>query len=138
GPGGFCQIDVCEQGECLVGQPYVCTPSGPCRDAGVCDPETGLCSDPISRDGSGCNDGDACTREDTCVSGICTGADPAPCTGTCTPGVDCEPQGYAFDVPSTCASGCYRDELHTLSDDAAPVPGQLTDGILGVFPIGSE
>ena len=37
-----------------------------CHAAGVCDPATGACSSPAQPDGSPCNDGNPCTRADTC------------------------------------------------------------------------
>src|SRR2546422_875767 len=47
--------------------------------AGPCDPDSGMCSNPAKNDGSACDDGDACTRTDTCQSGVCTGGNPVVC-----------------------------------------------------------
>src|SRR5207253_1077321 len=60
---------------------------------GVCNPSTGLCSNPAKPDGSACNDTSACTQTDTCQGGACTGTNPVTCTaqdqchvaGTCNP-----------------------------------------------------
>jgi hypothetical protein len=60
---------------------------------GVCDPASGVCSNPPSADGTACNDHNACTQTDTCVLGVCTGSNPVTCgaqdqchqPGTCNP-----------------------------------------------------
>ncbi len=51
-----------------------CTASDQCHDTGVCDPATGLCSDPTASDGTPCSDGDSCTGFDDCQAGVCAGA----------------------------------------------------------------
>jgi len=56
--------------------PVTCTALDQCHDAGVCDHETGLCSDPPIADGTTCDDGDLCTKTDTCQAGACIGTDP--------------------------------------------------------------
>ena len=43
----------------ISGAPVVCTALDQCHDAGVCDPGTGLCSDPVKTDGAACSDGDS-------------------------------------------------------------------------------
>jgi cysteine-rich repeat protein len=57
----------------------VCPASDACHE-GVCDPETGLCTNLAKLDGATCDDGNACTRIDTCQSGLCVGAEPVACT----------------------------------------------------------
>src|SRR5829696_8551773 len=43
-----------------------------CQNPGTCDPLTGQCSAPTPKaNGTGCNDGDACTQTDTCQGGVC-------------------------------------------------------------------
>jgi uncharacterized repeat protein (TIGR01451 family) len=72
--------DACQGGVCTGSTPVVCTPSDQCHVAGTCIPETGACSNPPAPNGVACNDGNACTRNDACQAGVCTGsADPA-CT----------------------------------------------------------
>jgi hypothetical protein len=39
----------------------------------VCDTATGLCSNPVSVDETTCDDGNDCTRNDVCHSGVCAG-----------------------------------------------------------------
>jgi stigma-specific protein Stig1 len=51
--------------------PIVCTALDQCHTAGICDPSTTLCSNPIASDGATCDDGDACTAGDACSGGVC-------------------------------------------------------------------
>jgi hypothetical protein len=56
-----------------------CTAIVACHEAGVCDPATGQCSEPLAApDGTACDDGSMCTSIDTCQGGVCNpGADHA-------------------------------------------------------------
>ena len=58
---------------CIGSNPVVCIASDPCHVAGLCDPSTGVCSDPAAGDGIACSDGDPCTIGDACDGGACTG-----------------------------------------------------------------
>ena len=49
---------------------------------GTCNTSTGACSNPTATNGTGCNDGNACTQSDTCQSGTCIGANPVTCTAS--------------------------------------------------------
>jgi hypothetical protein len=71
--------DVCSNGECVGGDPVVCTPASSCFDA-VCNPVTGQCSQ--SADNSNlCSDGSTCTT-DTCVAGTCMSVENGSCTSS--------------------------------------------------------
>jgi streptogramin lyase len=92
--GNACtRTDTCQAGVCTGANPVVCTASDQCHDVGTCSPATGTCSSPAKSNGTACNDGNACTRTDTCQAGVCTGANPVVCTasdqchdvGTCSP-----------------------------------------------------
>jgi hypothetical protein len=85
--GNACtQTDVCQSGVCVGGNPVVCNALDQCHVAGVCDPTTGMCSNPTAANGTACNDGNACTLIDVCESGVCTGGNPVVCAvGTCNP-----------------------------------------------------
>jgi len=106
------QTDTCQAGVCTPGTNVVCSPLDQCHVAGVCDPATGLCSNPTAADGTTCDDGDACTQTDTCVAGVCTGSDPVICTASdqChVPGV-CDPDTGTCSNPdapegTTCSDG---------------------------------
>ncbi len=86
------QTDTCQGGICTGGNPVACAAENQCHDIGMCDPATGVCSNPRKPNGTLCNDGDACSRPDVCESGICTSS-PVVCTaqdlchspGTCDP-----------------------------------------------------
>jgi cysteine-rich repeat protein len=54
-------------------QGVICYASDQCHVAGTCDSLTGICSNPIKANGTACNDGNNCTRSDTCTAGICGG-----------------------------------------------------------------
>ncbi len=123
--GNACtQSDTCQNGTCVGSNPVVCTALDSCHDIGVCNTETGVCTNPIKADGSSCNDGNACTQTDTCQSGVCSGANPVVCAppdqchdaGTCNPstgqceypnktnGTSCN-DGNACTQTDTCQSG---------------------------------
>ncbi len=67
---------------------------GPCYVA-ACDPATGVCSNQPLDDGTACDDGNACTLDDTCLGGECVGTalvcdDGNVCTSdACDPAVGC-------------------------------------------------
>src|SRR5207249_1811157 len=87
------QSDTCQSGSCVGSNPVTCTASDQCHVAGTCNPATDTCSNPDAPNGTGCNDGNACTQTDTCQSGSCVGSNPVTCTaldqchvaGTCNP-----------------------------------------------------
>jgi len=66
------QTDTCHAGVC-GGTAVVCTASDQCHVAGVCDPGTGMCSNPAAVDGTSCDGGDACAA-DSCLAGACQAA----------------------------------------------------------------
>jgi hypothetical protein len=87
--GDTCQAD----GSCGGGIATVCTALDQCHTAGICDPKTGVCSNPVAV-GTPCTDGNACTSGETCqVDGscsggtatVCTALDPCHVAGTCDP-----------------------------------------------------
>jgi hypothetical protein len=93
--GNACtQADTCENGTCTGSNPVVCAASDACHVGGTCNPSTGACTNPVAANGTGCNDGNACTQSDSCQNGACTGSNPVTCTasdachvaGACDPG----------------------------------------------------
>jgi hypothetical protein len=126
------QTDRCQAGTCAGSDPVACAASDQCHVAGSCDPASGVCSNPDADDETGCDDGDACTRTDTCQAGVCTGGDPRVCLvfdpclsgSTCNSGDgSCEnipqPDGTACPFGSgtgTCANGtCVAGAALTIS-----------------------
>ncbi|MBZ5640777.1 MAG: FG-GAP-like repeat-containing protein, partial [Acidobacteriia bacterium] len=79
--GNACtQTDTCQTGVCVGSNPVVCTALDQCHEAGICDPGTGICTNPDKPNDSTCNDGNACTQTDTCQTGVCVGSNPVVCT----------------------------------------------------------
>jgi len=79
--GNLCtHDDTCSGGVC-VGTPNVCTPKDQCHFAGTCDPTTGDCTEPAKADHTLCEDGNACTQNDTCVAGSCKSGSYVCCHG---------------------------------------------------------
>jgi len=118
--GNRCTLeDACRGGVCRSGSPRVCVALDQCHVAGTCSPATGDCTNPPKPDGTSCNDGNACTRRDTCTAGSCTGADPVVCTprsqchraGTCDPA-----SGRCNDPESAAGSPCDDGNPCTLDD----------------------
>ena len=136
--------DACQAGVCVGANPVVCMAQDPCHVAGTCDPTTGVCSTPTRGDGTGCDDGDPCTRTDTCQAGACVGANPVVCgaqdqchapglcdimTGACTnpardDGTGCN-DGNACTQTDACQSGfCIgADPVGCVAQDPCHVAG---------------
>jgi hypothetical protein len=133
------QTDACADGQCRGGNAVVCTAQDQCHEAGVCDPATGVCSNPHKADGTTCNDGNACTRTDACQAGVCKGGNAVVCTaqdqcraaGTCDPatgtcsnpprtGARCD-DGNACSYEDTCSAegACVGKPITCTSDDFA-------------------
>jgi formylglycine-generating enzyme required for sulfatase activity len=96
--GDLCNgVMTCVEGVCMdSGAVIICPAPDKCHEPGICEPATGVCSNPPKDDGEGCDDGDACTDFDQCLSGLCTPAGPNPCDDgsdctdtSCDPGVGC-------------------------------------------------
>ncbi len=125
GDGSACTLgDQCDgAGVCVPGGPVVCTPLGQCYDAGTCDTQTGLCSNPPKSSGSGCDDGDLCMQTDECDgAGTCVGSNPVICTaldqchdvGTCDSGT-----GVCSNPIKSNGTGCDDGNTCTLDDACA-------------------
>ena len=110
------QLDTCQDGICNGSDPVVCEPLDQCHVAGSCDPDSGECSNPAAADGTVCDDGDACTREDTCQAGSCSGADPVVCepSDECHLAGECDPESGSCSDPlapdgTECSTGICED-----------------------------
>jgi fibronectin type 3 domain-containing protein len=111
--------DVCQAGACVGTNPVTCTALDPCHDVGVCNPGTGLCSNPIKPNGTECDDGDLCTQTDVCQNGVCVGFDPVTCPilGQCYDQGTCNPQtGYCSFPQKPNGSTCNDGNLCTTND----------------------
>jgi hypothetical protein len=105
--------DACHAGACS-GAPVICAAADPCHVAGTCDAQTGLCSTPAARDGTTCNDGNACTQTDTCLAGSCTGSNPVVCVAF----DQCHSLGQCDSSTGKCSNPNQSDG--TACDDGQP------------------
>ncbi|TMA43559.1 MAG: hypothetical protein E6J81_15855, partial [Deltaproteobacteria bacterium] len=97
--GNLCtQSGACLGGTCIGSNPIVCTAQDQCHVIGVCDPASGVCSNPAASDGVSCNDSNACTQSDTCQAGACTGSNPV----VCAPPDQCHEAGVCDPATGTC------------------------------------
>lgn len=112
-------IDVCLEGVCTGTVPVQCEAVDDCHDAGECDTETGVCSEPELDDETECDDGDLCTEDDCCYSGVCGGTtieceaeDQCHLAGTCDSetGVCSNPE-VDYDTPCDDGNACTLDDV---------------------------
>jgi len=113
--GNACtQTDTCQSGACAGSSPVVCTASDACHDVGTCAPATGVCSNPAKPNGTGCNDGSACTQVDACQSGVCTGGSPV----VCAPLDQCHTAGVCNPANGACSNPAMVDGTVCSDGDA--------------------
>ncbi len=95
----------------------ICVALDDCHDVGVCDAKTGECTNPVKLDGSACDDDDACTALDLCITGVCRpgvatvcGApDACHAAGTCDPDTgDCSNPAAPDGAPCDDGDACTR------------------------------
>jgi hypothetical protein len=86
--GDVCTVDdQCVGGLC-AGAPLDCTTLDDQCGVGVCNPATGVCEVEVANEGGPCDDGIACTENDTCTAGVCAGT-PIGEGGACDDGDPC-------------------------------------------------
>ncbi|MCX8072135.1 MAG: hypothetical protein N3C12_06765 [Candidatus Binatia bacterium] len=113
----LCTTERCgADGNCIF-TPTVCTPLDACHDTGVCDPATGLCSNPPKPEGASCDDGNSCTENDRCVAGTCigeevqcTGADGCHDAGACDPRTGLCPNPRPDGTPCSDGNPCTEND----------------------------
>ncbi len=120
-----------------------CGPASACREAGVCDPETGACGYAPVADGTGCDDGDACTQRDLCAAGACVGSAPVicPAADACHLEARCAPETGLCDRPvladgTSCDDGDPRTELSSCA--AGVCQGPLGSQILSELELAPD
>jgi len=97
--GNVCTTtDTCGGGSCHGGPAPDCDDNNPCTDDS-CDPATGCVH---TNNTAPCNDGNACTTNDTCGGGTCNGG-PAPDCNDNNPCTDDSCNPFALGVPAGCA-----------------------------------
>lgn len=120
----------CEDGQCVIDPSVVCAPLDPCHEAGVCDPETGACTNPRKQDGTTCDDGDPCTENDTCQNGECRGTS-KDCSSegdVCNDGVCRLSDGACVKRPKQDGTSCNADNTDCTSGDSCQ-NGVCTPGV---------
>jgi hypothetical protein len=123
--GNACNgVETCDAGHCVLGVPPDCNDDNPCTDD--CNAATGCVQVPKA-DGTRCEDGSECTRNDACAAGVCASGpartcnDGNPCTAdTCDPEHGCEHDALAN------GSACNDGNLCTAPD--ACVQGACSAG----------
>src|SRR5207249_1695696 len=101
---------------------------------GTCNPATGACSNPAKPDGTTCNDGNACTRTDSCQAGVCTGTNPVVCAtadqchdaGTCNPAT-----GACSNPAKPDGTACNDDNACTRTDSCQARKSAGKDPVVG-------
>ena len=104
--------DTCIDGSCEGGTAVSCDSPQQCQDTGWCEPATGLCTYPDKPNGIPCDDGDLCTRQDTCQQGSCSGDDPVICTAL----NDCHLVGTCDSATGLCSQPL-REDTAACTDD---------------------
>lgn len=113
--GNACTMtDSCVSGTCVGSNSVSCPSPDQCHDLGVCNPATGICSNPVKPNGPSCMPSDACYTSGTCqADGSCLGTIPK-CsgdvcdTGSCAQGVcgsSPKPDGTFCGTNDRCLGG---------------------------------
>ena len=87
--------DLCLAGECVPGEPVVCSDDNPCT-TDSCAPDAGCV---FTNNDSACSDANPCTLADACLDGACVGEP-----------VECAPGEYCLDGACVCADPCGEAE----------------------------
>lgn len=145
------QGDACTGGVC-TGTAVECVAKDQCHEVGVCNPDTGMCTDPVKEDGVGCDDGLKCTEGDVCAAGVCGGS-PVVCValdqchlaGVCDPGTGvCSNPAKANGTPCDDLDSCTRGDVCSSGFCFGPNDpprqdfnfGLVTDGRGGITAVG--
>lgn len=125
--GGKCSVGACDgAGGCAI-TPVVCEALDDCHRPGVCDPATGLCSQPVQDDGTICDDGNACTSASACRGGTCVGQTDVVCGAlACQRAVGCDATAGCQYEALPDGTGCENENRCTASDIC--VSGVCQDG----------
>ena len=120
--------EVCVGGTCQLGVGIACTASDQCHVPGICNPVTGVCSNPPAPNGTACSDGNPCTLGEVCIGGICG--------GSIVIAVPAETQNLAFAAnKSTVSWSAALDatSYDVVRGDTAALPVGASDGSEACF-----
>jgi RHS repeat-associated protein len=120
--GNACtQTDTCDaNAQCIGSESVTCAALDTCHVPGICDPWSGTCNNPPMADGEACDDGNPCTSQDQCISGVCTAGQP----------VVCQAPPNCDSIPPTCDpanGGCAAPTGCVVSPPAARIYSQTWD-----------
>ncbi|HVY32684.1 MAG TPA: hypothetical protein VHB79_39380 [Polyangiaceae bacterium] len=144
------QSDSCQAGACTGSKPIKCSALGQCYKVGVCDTQTGICSNPYQSSGTACDDTDACTTGEVCDgAGTCGGGSAVVCQqpsnvclyAACNSTLGCvtneQPAGTACDDGTACSrtSSCLKGQCtgasyrQNVNSDWADDPGPAANSV---------
>ncbi|GJM24740.1 MAG: hypothetical protein DHS20C16_11550 [Phycisphaerae bacterium] len=109
--------DACTAGECL-GTPVDCSPLDDACLVGTCNPQDGLCDAVPTNEGGACDDLIACTANDSCMDGVCSGefVDCSHLNDICVVGLCNSSNGLCEAVPTNEDGACDDTDLCTTAD----------------------
>ncbi len=121
------QKDVCSAGSCVGADALDCNDKNACT-TDSCDPIAG-CEYETQLTGP-CDDGDACSLNDTCIDGKCKAGIPNPCTddNQCTLDTCAGGCGHVAINPCSDGNPCTTDACFPAQCVFAPVDGTCSDG----------
>jgi len=133
--GGTClEAGLCDgAGVCVGGGPLDCSGLDTQCSVGSCNATTGLCEAINVANGTTCDDGSACTTNDTCNAGICGGTaiscdDGNSCTtNSCDPATGCVTANVADNTACNDGSLCTSGDVCT-AGTCAGTPVVCNDG----------
>jgi hypothetical protein len=114
-------LEICNTttGYCEAGSALDCSSKNDACHHGTCDKTTGACVGTAVADGTTCDDGNLCTRTDSCQKGTCTGASPLPCAALdqCHDAGTCDSKTGACSNPSKANGTACDDKLACSTGD---------------------
>lgn len=121
------QSDSCQSGICVGSDPISCSTTDECHSIGTCDPQTGICSNPLKADGTACPDTLFCNGEEICIAGVCSDqTDPCTAQQSCNESTDsCESAGTSATLSGGSQHTCAIDTSRALLCAGLNSNGQL-------------
>ena len=130
--------DTCKNGLCFSGPTMPCYALDICHEVGNCDRALGACTNPLAKDGKGCDDGLACTTGDQCEKGTCAGTLLSCPSCEIATGI-CQSDGRPSFPSGTLAVKLPSTNLSAVSAIAADASGALfvVGSLVGATDLGS-